>query len=83
MDFRQVCVLKGLGGWPCSLTNGNSSAKGPLYDFDHHAMVTLFGGGGGGVLMICRILSGFHRLEQLQLVSVHLHGGKKKTNFYA
>jgi hypothetical protein len=39
---------------------------------------TLFGGGGSGVLIMCRILSGFHRLEQLQLVSVHLHGGKKK-----
>jgi hypothetical protein len=44
---------------------------------------TLFGGGWGGVLMMCRILSGFHRLEQFQLASVHLHGGGKKLNFYA
>ncbi len=36
--------LKGLGGWPCSLTNGNSWAKQPLYDFDHHAMVYTFWG---------------------------------------
>jgi len=43
---------------------------------------TIFGGGGGGVLMMCRILSGFHRLEQLQLVSVHLHGGKKKPSLH-
>ncbi len=42
---------------------------------------TLFGGGGGGVLMIC---SGFQRLEQFQLASVHLHGGgeKKKTSMH-
>jgi hypothetical protein len=39
--------LKGLGGWPCSLTNGNSWAKQPLYDFDHHAMVHTFWGAVG------------------------------------